>query len=292
MSDSIHKKTGLLVEGGGMKCAYSAGILDRMLDENISFDFCIGISAGSANLSSFLAGQRGRNLRFYVEHIHEPDYFGTKSLFENGDLFNLKYIYATLSNSDGADPLDYEALMKNPTEFTIVSTNAVTGKPVYFTKADLKQDDYRAIMASSAIPAACRPVEFNGAFYYDGGVSDSLPVRYATETAGCEKLVVILARSKDYIKTPEQHRLIYSTMCRDYPAIIANLNRRHIPYMKSRRQILEMEKENTAFIFAPGEQLHTSTYHMDEKDNQKLYDLGVEDFNRSLDRLRDFLKDQ
>lgn len=95
-------KTGLVVEGGGMKCAYSAGILDRFLDEHITFDYCIGVSAGSANVASYLAGQRGRNLRFYVDHLHEPGYMGVKNLLRTGQFFGLQYIYQTLTNSDGA----------------------------------------------------------------------------------------------------------------------------------------------------------------------------------------------
>ena len=86
-------KTGLVVEGGGMKCAYSAGILDRFLDEHITFDYCIGVSAGSANVASYLAGQRGRNLRFYVDHLHEPGYMGVKNLLRTGQFFGLQYIY-------------------------------------------------------------------------------------------------------------------------------------------------------------------------------------------------------
>mgnify|MGYP000298725770 CR=1 FL=1 len=85
-------KTGLVVEGGGMKCAYSAGILDRFLDEHITFDYCIGVSAGSANVASYLAGQRGRNLRFYVDHLHEPCYMGVKNLLRTGQFFGLQYI--------------------------------------------------------------------------------------------------------------------------------------------------------------------------------------------------------
>ena len=103
-------KTGLVVEGGGMKCAYSAGILDRFLDEHITFDYCIGVSAGSANTASYLAGQRGRNRRFYVEHLMEPGYMGVKNLLRTGQFFGLQYIYATLTNSDGADPIDYPAI--------------------------------------------------------------------------------------------------------------------------------------------------------------------------------------
>ena len=129
-------KIGLVVEGGGMKCAYSAGVLDSFLDENINFDYCIGVSAGSANIASYLAGQRGRNLRFYTDHIHEPGYFGIRSFLKTGDLFGLRYIYGTLTNSDGADYLDYEKMMENPSELVAVATNARTGKPAYFYKKE------------------------------------------------------------------------------------------------------------------------------------------------------------
>lgn len=82
-------KTGLIVEGGGMKCAYSAGILDAFIDENITFDYAIGVSAGSANVASFLAGQRERNLRYYTDWIKDPGYFGIKSFIKTGNLFGL-----------------------------------------------------------------------------------------------------------------------------------------------------------------------------------------------------------
>ena len=89
-------KTGLVVEGGGMKCAYSAGILDKFLDDDITFSYCIGVSAGAANTLSYLAGQRGRNLRFYTEHLSDPRYLSVHSLIRTGSLFGLQYIYGTL----------------------------------------------------------------------------------------------------------------------------------------------------------------------------------------------------
>lgn len=107
-------KIGLVVEGGGMKCAYSAGILDKFLDDHIQFDYCIGVSAGAANTLSYLAGQRGRNLRFYTGHLSDPRYLSVHSLIRTGNLFGLQYIYGTLTNSDGKDPIDYDAIMKNP----------------------------------------------------------------------------------------------------------------------------------------------------------------------------------
>lgn len=104
------EKSGLIVEGGGMKCAYSAGILDAFLDDNVTFDYCMGVSAGAANTASYLAGQRGRNLRFYIEHVKDPRYISIKNLIKTGSLFGLQYIYGTLTNSTGNDPLDYDAL--------------------------------------------------------------------------------------------------------------------------------------------------------------------------------------
>ena len=123
-----HKKIGLVVEGGGMKCAYNAGILDAFLDHKITFDYCIGVSGGSGNVASYIAGQRGRNLRFFTDHIHSPKYFGLKSLLRTGNLFGLDYIYSELTNSTGEDPLDFAAIMKNPTEYEVVATNALTGE--------------------------------------------------------------------------------------------------------------------------------------------------------------------
>lgn len=117
-------KTGLVVEGGGMKCAYNAGILDAFLDEQITFDYCIGVSAGAGDVASYLAGQKGRNLRFFTEHIHSSRYFGVKSMLETGDLFGLQYIYGELTRSEGKDPLDFLAFMRNPARYEAVVTNA------------------------------------------------------------------------------------------------------------------------------------------------------------------------
>lgn len=157
-------KTGLVVEGGGMKCAYSAGILDKFLDDDITFSYCIGVSAGAANTLSYLAGQRGRNLRFYTEHLSDPRYLSVRSLVHTGNLFGLQYIYGTLTNSDGADPLDYSAVMENPAEFYMTATDAATGRAAYFSKYDIIRDDYRTVMATCALPGFCPSCKSRGTF--------------------------------------------------------------------------------------------------------------------------------
>lgn len=289
LQTDTRKKIGLVVEGGGMKCAYGAGIMDAFLDEGITFDYCIGVSGGSGNVASYLAGQRGRNLRFFTDHIHSPDYFGLKSLLKTGDLFGLEYIYGNLTRRDGEDPLDFPALMKNPAEYEVVVTNALTGKPEYYGREMMRQDDYRLIMASSAIPVACHPVELNGTPYFDGGLTDAIPVRRAMER-GCEKLVVLLTKNRDYVRKPQGMRGLYRRVCRRYPCIVDAIDRRHEVYNDNLRDVFSLEREGTAFVFAASEPIHVGTYSMKEEAERALYDLGLRDFAARKAELLEFLE--
>ena len=281
-------KIGLVVEGGGMKCAYNAAILDAFLDHNITFAYCIGASGGSGNLASYLAGQRGRNLRFFTEHIHNPGYFGLRSFLKTGDLFGLQYIYGTLTNSTGKDPLDFPTLKNNPAEYEVVVTNALTGKAEYFGKETMAQDDYRLIMASSAIPAACRPVELNEIPYFDGGLSDAIPVSRALEK-GCDRLVVILSKMRDYVRKPQGMRFLYTMRCRQYPQIISLIDHRHIAYNQNLQEVFALERAGKAFVFAPSHPIHVGTYSMNEQLERDLYALGMEDFSKQQDALAVFM---
>lgn len=201
----------------------------------------------------------------------------------------MQYIYGELTNSAGKDPLDFAAIMKNPVKYEVVATNALTGEAEYFGKEDMKQDDYRPIMASSAIPAACRPVEINGIPYYDGGIADAIPVRHALEQ-GCDCLVVILSKQRDYVRKPQGMRFLYSRLCRKYPKIIEAIDQRHITYAETQKEVFDLEKQGKAFIFAPNEPVKVGTYSMDEETERKLYDLGLKDFANQQETLQQFMR--
>lgn len=280
---------GLVVEGGGMKCAYSAGILDKLMDDHITFDYVNGVSAGAASAASFMAGQRGRNIRFYTTHIHEKGYFGIGSFLKTGDLFGLDYIYRTVTNSTGSDPLDFPALMANPADYEVVATNANTAEPAYFDKSYMHQDDYTAVIASCSLPAACKPRFIDGQPYYDGGVSDPLPADRALEHGKCDKVVVVMTKPRDFQKQPEGMRRIYHHRCKKYPKIVEALDNRHITYMEHFHHIFDLEKEGKAFVFCPSEHLKMDTYAMDAEANQKLYDLGIKDYEGLRDKLKEFM---
>ena len=282
-------KIGLIVEGGGMKCAYSAGILDRFLDDNIHFDECIGVSAGVGNLASYLGNQRGRSLRFYTIYPKHPEYMGIRSLFKTGSFFGLRYIYGGLSNSDGLDPLDFQQLMRDPAELYLTATDAKTGEARYFTKAKMKQDDYRAIMASCAIPAFCKPIEIDGRLYYDGGVADSIPIRKALDD-GCDKVVLLLANPRSFDRQPQKYKLTYHFMVRKFPAVVKQIETRHLRYHETIDFINKLEKEGKVFVFAPSHPEKISTNTMDTSAMQKHYDLGLEDYDALREKLQAFMK--
>ena len=156
--------------GGGLRGIYACGVLDRCLEEGVTFDLGIGVSAGSANLITFFAGQRGRNFRFYTEYAQRPEYMSLKNFLKKRSYVDLDYVYSTLSNSDGEDPLDYEAFAKNPAEFLVVATNAETGEGKYFDRTDIRQDCYDVMKASSTLPVVCRPYPIGGQLYFDGAL--------------------------------------------------------------------------------------------------------------------------
>ena len=130
------QKIGVIDVGGGTRGIFGAGVLDFCMDNGIHFDHFVGVSAGSANGASYIAGQKGRNLVFYNEYAFRKEYMSWENFRKTGSYIDLDYIYGTLSNEDGEYPLDYDAMMANPCGFEIVATNAVTGRPMYFRKEE------------------------------------------------------------------------------------------------------------------------------------------------------------
>ena len=150
-------KTGIIDVGGGFRDIYGAGVLDVCMEQGIQFDYCIGISAGSANLASYLARQPGRSYTFYMEYVFRKEYASPENWLKTRNYVDLDYIYGTLSNRDGENPVDYEAMEKNPAEFLVGACNALTGEPVYFDKSYLRKDHYDIFKASCALPVFCKP---------------------------------------------------------------------------------------------------------------------------------------
>ncbi len=275
---------GVIDVGGGLRGIYGSGVFDRCLDDNIIFDYCIGVSAGSANAITYLSGQRGRTYRFYHDYSDRKEYMGFGNFRKHKQYINLDYVYGTLTNSGGEDSLDFARVVKNKCPLTIVTTHAVTGEPAYFQKDDMVQDDYRILKASSSLPVVCQPYEINGEFYYDGGVSDPVPVEKALSD-GCRKLVLILTKPVEMSDTTRRDARVARLIKNKYPAIAQRLTNKSLTYNRGVEKAMELEKEGRCLIIAPDDCCGVSTLTKDKDKLHALYEKGY----RDAEKIKEFL---
>ena len=269
-------KIGVIDVGGGMRAAYGAGVFDWCLDNGVHFDYCVGVSAGSANVVSYLAGQRGRNYVFYTEYDMRDECMSLGNFIKTGNFVDLEYAYGELSNEGGEYPLDFRAALENPAEFKIVATSALTGKACYFDKTDMSQNDYGAIKASSCVPAVNRAYYLDGTRYYDGGISDPIPLEHCFE-AGCDKVVVILTRPKDFERDPKKDIPAAALIRSRYPLAAGAMSRRAVIYNTELWLAKQYEKKGKVLIVAPDDISGMKTLTRDPERIAELYHKGYKD---------------
>ena len=197
----------------------------------------------------------------------------------------MEYLYGTLSNSTGENPLDYQALKKSRAELMVVATNAETGEAVYFNKDDLKQDDYSILKASSSIPYVCKPYEIDGVLYYDGALGDSVPVKKAFQ-CGCDKVVVILSKPKDVIRTSKKDILLADRIRKKYPLAAEQLKKRAEHYNQGVQFAKEYEAQGRVLIVAPDNTCGVDTLTKNKEALRQFYEKGYQD----AQAIREFLK--
>lgn len=256
-------KTGLVLEGGGMRGMYTIGVLDRFLNLGITFDYVIGVSAGACNGVSYVAQQKGRNYRINTRHILDKRYISLSNLIHERSLFGMDFLFNTVPNE--LDPFDYDTFLSSPTEFVVGVTDVCLGRPDYFTKEAIDYDS-TVLCASSSIPCFSPMVSFRGKQYLDGGTSDPIPFKKALAD-GCDRLVVVLTRDRKYRKQREKLRPLYRMMYRDYPALIELLDRRYLIYNRTLDDLHALEDEGKALVIAPKNPLEIDRF---EKKPQRL----------------------
>lgn len=282
-------KTGIVDVGGGYRGIYAAGVLDYCMEQGICFDVGIGVSAGSANLASFAAGQKGRNFRFYTEYGARKEYAGISNFLKKKTFIDLDYVYDTLSSSDGENPLDYEAFAANPMEYYLVATDALTGKPRYFGREDLCKDSYDPFKASCAIPFVCHPYQVFGRDYFDGALSDPIPIEKAF-SLGCDRLVLLLTKPEDFVRTPERDKKLAKMIQRDYPVAAQRLCDRAQTYNDAILRAKDYARQGRLLIVAPDDTCGVTTLTRDrtEENHEHLVHLYQKGFQDG-EKIRTFL---
>ena len=269
-------KYGVIDVGGGLRGIYGAGVLDRCLEEDLRFDLCIGVSAGSANMASYLAGQHGRNKPFYDEYSFRREYMSVHNLIHKHSYLDLGYVYGTLSNAGGENPLDYAALARSPAELCVVAANAQNGEAQYFTKADLHPDDYRVLMASCCIPVIDQPCVIDGVPYFDGDLADPVPLEWAF-AHGCDRVALILTKPIGLVRSDALDEHLAHLLQSHYPAAAEGLRRRAWRYNTAVQRARELERQGLVCIIAPDSTEGMSTLTKNRAGLEKMYAKGKQD---------------
>lgn len=277
-------KTGLVLEGGGMRGIYTAGILDVFMENGIRFDGVIGVSAGAIHGCSYLSNQNGRSIRYYKTYCGDPRFMGWHSFLKTGDFVGVDFCYHELPEK--LDVYDNEAFKRSGVPFWVVCTNVETGKAEYIRLTDMNaQIDY--LRASASLPYFSRIVEIEGKKYLDGGCSDSIPVE-AFQRMGYGKNVVILTRPVDYRKK-EELRALPGMIYRRYPEFAKVLRRRHLEYNQTAAKIKMLERSGSIFVIRPEKALEIGRLESNPEKVQEIYDLGRADAEKHLEQMKQWI---
>lgn len=280
-------KKGLILEGGAMRGMFTSGVLDVMLENGIEFDGIIGVSAGAAFGCNYKSRQVGRAARYNIKYCKDPRYCSIRSLIKTGDIFGVDFCYKKIPLE--LDPFDTDTFIHNPVEFYTVSTDAKTGEAVYHKCYDGLGDDLLHIRASASLPLVSRPVEIGEDVLMDGGIADSIPVRYF-ESIGYEKNVVILTRPAGYVKKKAGMMWLSRMALRKYPEMVNAMKRRHEIYNETLEYIEKREKEGALLVIRPKEALPVGRIEHDEKKLRAAYEIGLCEGRERIEEIRAFLK--
>ena len=284
MGESFEMKTGLVLEGGAMRGMYTAGVLDVFMENGITFDGVIGVSAGAIAGCSFVSGQIGRTIRYNKKYCRDKRMMSFYSLFTTGDLVGTKFCYHDIPKH--LDPFDNEAFMNSSTDFYVTCTNLISGKPEYIHLHDLEaQIDY--MRASASMPYVSHIVEQDGKKLLDGGCSDSIPIRKFMEM-GFQKNVVVLTRPADYRKSSEKTALA-PLFYHKYPNFIQTLKNHATSYNHTVEDILKLEQEGKIFVIRPKTPLEIGRMSHDPDEIQNAYQRGRTDAKNQLSAMKSWL---
>lgn len=272
---------GLILEGGTFRPIFSAGVMDALLDNNLLFDYVIGVSAGITNGVSYVSKQTGRNLEVLMKYRHDKRYIGKRNFLKCRSLFGLDFMFKEIPET--LAPFDWDTYVSNPCVVRVGVTNARTGKPEYYD-GKLMDSENTMLRATCAIPLFFPAIKMNDSEYYDGGLCDPIPIKKAMED-GNEKNLIVLTQPEGYVKqASKQNELCAKILRKKYPALVNPLLNRHVFYNETVKFCEELEKENKAVILRPDHKL--DSFEKDLDILKKTYDEGYQMVIEHLDEIK------
>lgn len=277
-------QAGLVLEGGGMKGIYTAGVLDFFLEKGIEFSGVYGVSAGSCHMCSFLSKQKGRALDISIDYLESKKYCSVESLLTTGDLFNATTCYKLIP--DYLYPYDHDTFEQYKGKAYSVVTNIVTGRAEYLRLRDMRKDIIK-VQASASLPLVSRNVKIDGKLYLDGGISDAIPLQKSI-VDGHRKNVVIMTKEAGYVRkatSPVQVALLRARYLK-YPKIAELMEQRHQNYNECLAYIERQQENGQAFVIRPKKKSDVGRI---EKDRAKLIALYEEGYRDAADCYEELL---
>lgn len=280
-------KYGLVLEGGAMRGLFTAGVIDVFMENGITFDAAVGVSAGAAFGCNYKSGQIRRAIRYNTRFCKDKRYCSVNSLIKTGDMFGGEFCYHTVP--DKLDLVDVETFNNSPMDFWVVCTDITTGKAVYHKCGHISYDELEWFRASASMPLAARIVEVGGYRMLDGGIADSIPLKFM-ESRGCERNVVVLTQPRDYVKKPAGAQKLIKLRYRKYPELIKSIQNRHKMYNGELKYIRSAEEAGRAFVIAPPEALPIGHIEHDPEVMLEVYRIGRRIANENLEAVKEFLE--
>ena len=266
-------KKGLVMEGGAMRGMFTCGVLDVLMENGISFDGAVGVSAGATFGCNIKSKQIGRAYRYNKKYCSDKRYHSISSFIKTGDIYNVPFCYDELPYK--LDRWDIETFKNNPMEFFCVATDIVSGKPVYHKCLTGEKYDIEWIRASASMPIVSRPVKIDGGIYLDGGISDSIPLKFMEDNGYTDNLV-IETQPLDYVKGRQKYMPVVRWSLRKYPNMIKCMEQRYIMYNEDKKYIREKEEKGLVRVIRPKEPLNISAIEKNPAEIERVYRLGRE----------------
>jgi predicted patatin/cPLA2 family phospholipase len=277
---------GLVLEGGGMRGLYTAGVLEFFMENNLYFPYVIGVSAGACMAASYLSRQKGRNKKVNTGLVKDHRYLSVRNLLFKRELFGMDFLFDEIPNK--IFPFDFETFLKGNEQFIVGTTDCETGKPAYFNKLEHGKNILRIIRASSSIPLISPSVEYNGQFLLDGGIIDPIPIKKSKDD-GNVKNVIIMTKAQDYKKRLGKLSSSIKYLFKKYPKI-GELIQEHHEIYNNALSFIELEsKNNKTFVIQPSINIPVSRIERNPKRLIDLYELGYNDAKRQYDDLLQFI---
>lgn len=279
------KNMGLVLEGGGMRGVYTAGILEYFLEQEIEFPYVIGVSAGASMAASYLSKQKDRNRKVNIEYITDKRYISWRNYFKQKQLFGMDFIFEEIPNK--LVPYHYDEFYANPADLVIGATDVLTGEPIYYKKEDYGKDVLTLLRASSSLPFIAPEVHYQDKILLDGGISDSIPIRKA-QADGFRKNIVVLTRNAGYEKKPSKFHFWVRRKYPNYPGLQLALQNRYKMYNETIHYIDEEERKGNVIVIRPEQPLEVGRMEKDPRKLEKLYHQGFEDAKKFKDQILSF----